>query len=116
MRALGVGLAKRAYRAAHTLHNAGQQTAFGNIILDGQATHAQSLGPRHLSSVLRTLQLLVEEHGFVPDRVSTHVAKAALRSPTVLDVALVRSLFDFLRGADTHGRAVAYRFGPVKKR
>ena len=96
VRARGIGLAKRAYRAARPLHNAGQQTAFGNIILDGQAAHAQLRGPRHVDSVLRTLQLLVEEHGFVPDRVTTNiVVKAALRSPAMLDVALVRRLFDY---------------------
>ncbi len=96
VRARGVGLAMRAYRTARTLHNAGEQTALGNIILDGQVTRAQSRGPRHLSSVLRTLRLLVEKHGFVPDRVTTNiVVKAALRSPTVLDVALVRRLFDY---------------------
>ena len=96
VRARGVGLAKRVYRAARTLHNAGEQTAMGNIILDGQASLVQSLGPRHLSGVLRTLRLLVEEHSFVPDRVTTNiVVKAALRSPTVMDVALVRQLFDY---------------------
>ncbi|KAH9178119.1 hypothetical protein EDB89DRAFT_1929355, partial [Lactarius sanguifluus] len=96
VRARGVGLAKRAYRMARTVHNAGEQTALGNIILDGQVTHAQSRGPRYLKSVLRTLRLLVEEHGFVPDRVTTNiVVKAALRSHTVLDVVLVRQLFDY---------------------
>ncbi|KAI9439917.1 hypothetical protein H4582DRAFT_1943959 [Lactarius indigo] len=83
VRARGVGLAKRAYRTART-------TALGNIIIDGQVTHAQSRGRRYLSSVLRTLRLLIEEHGFVPDRVTTNVvAKAALWSH-VLDVVLVR--------------------------
>lgn len=98
VRARGVGLAKRAYRTARTtVHNAGEQTALGNIILDGQVTHAQSRGARYLKSVLRTLRLLVEEeHGFVPDRVTTNiVVKAALRSHTVLDVVLVRRLFDY---------------------
>ena len=96
VRARGVGLAMRAYRTARTLHNAGERTALGNIILDGQVTHAKSHGPRHLSGVFRTLRLLVEEHGFVPDRVTLNiVVKAALRSPTVLDVALVRRLVDY---------------------
>ncbi|KAH9068462.1 hypothetical protein EDB83DRAFT_2263052 [Lactarius deliciosus] len=96
VRARGVGLATRAYRTARTVHNAGEQTALGNIILDGQVTHAQSRGPRYLKSVMRTLRLLVEEHGFVPDRVTTNiVVKAALRAHTVLDVVLVRRLFDY---------------------
>jgi hypothetical protein len=74
----------RAYRTARTLFNTGKQTALGNI-------------PRqHSTSVLCTLHLLVEEHGFVPDRVTTNiVVKAALRSPIVLDVTLVRQLFDY---------------------
>lgn len=97
VRARGVGLAVRTYRTACTSRNAGEQTALGNIILDGQATHVRSRGPRHLSGVLRTLRLLVEQHGFVPDRVTTNiVVKAALQSPTVLDAALVRRLFDYL--------------------
>ena len=96
VRARGVRLATRAYRTARTLHNnAGEQTALGNIILDGQVTHGNSRGPRLLSAVLRTLRLLVDQHGFVPDRVTTNiVVKAALRSPTVLDVVLARRLFD----------------------
>jgi hypothetical protein len=78
------------------LRNAGEQTALGNIILDGQVTHAKSRGARHLSAVLRTLRLLVEEHGFVPDRVTTNiVVKVVLLSPTVLDVTHVRRLFDY---------------------
>ncbi|KAI0254993.1 hypothetical protein BJV78DRAFT_808472 [Lactifluus subvellereus] len=49
-----------------------------------------------MTNVLRTLRLLVEEHGFVPDHVTTNiVVKAALRWPTVLDAALVRRLFDY---------------------
>ncbi|KAF8273294.1 hypothetical protein EI94DRAFT_1298434 [Lactarius quietus] len=96
VRARGVSLAKRAYRTACTFHNAGERSALGNIILDGQVTYAKSRGPRHLASVLRTLRLLVDEHGFVPDRVTTNIiVKAALRSPTMLDVVLVRRLFDY---------------------
>ncbi|KAN0132965.1 hypothetical protein V8E53_009330 [Lactarius tabidus] len=83
--ARGAGLATRAYRLARTLRNAGEQTAFGNIILDGQVTHAKSQGSWHSSAVLRTLRLLVEEHGFVPDRVTTNIIdKAVLVSPTSL--------------------------------
>jgi len=112
VRARGVGLAKRAYRAARTLHNAGEQTALGNIILDGQVSLAQSLGPRYLSGVRRTLRLLVEEHGFVHDRVTTNiVAKAALRSPAVLDVVLVRQLFDYFAWIGYAGDGDCVPFG-----
>ncbi|KAF8259876.1 hypothetical protein EI94DRAFT_1812580 [Lactarius quietus] len=70
--------------------------ASGNIILDGQATYAQSRCPRHLGSMLRTLLLLVEEHGFFPGCITTNIViKAALRS-SVLDMLLVRQLFHYL--------------------
>jgi hypothetical protein len=112
VRARGVGLATRAYRAARTLSNAGEQTALGNIILDGQVTHAKSRGPQHMKSVLRTLRLLVEEHSFVPDRVTTNiVVKAALRSPTVLDVTLVRRLFDYFAWSGYAGNGDGVPFG-----
>ena len=113
VRARGVGLATRAYRTARTLHNsAGEQTALGNIILDGQVTHGKSRGSRHLSTVLRTLRLLVEQHGFVPDRVTTNiVVKASLRSPTVLDVVLVRQLFDYFACSGYVGNGDDVLFG-----
>ncbi|KAH9031782.1 hypothetical protein EDB85DRAFT_1958421 [Lactarius pseudohatsudake] len=118
VRARGVGLAKRAYRtAARTVQNTGEQTALGNIILDGQVTHAaQSRGPRYLKSVLRTLRLLVEEHGFVPDRVTTNiVVKAALRSHAVLDVVLVRRLFDYFAWSG-YGGGVSFGSGEAAMR
>jgi hypothetical protein len=112
VRVRGVGLATRAYRTARTLHNAGEQTALGNIILDGQVTHAKSRGPRYMTSVLRTLRLLVEEHSFVPDRVTTNiVVKAALRSPTILDVTLVRRLFDYFAWSGYAGNGDGVPFG-----
>ena len=113
VRARGVGLATHAYRTARTLHNnAGEQTALGNIILDGQVTHGKSRGSRHLSTVLRTLRLLVEQHGFIPDRVTTNiVVKAALRSPTVMDVVLVRQLFDYFAWNGYVGNGDGVPFG-----
>ena len=63
-----------------------------------------------MSSVLRTLPLLVEEHGFVLDRVTTNIiVKATLRSPTMLYVALVRCVFDFAwRGLAEDGSGVPF--------
>ena len=98
VRTRGVSLARRVYRTLCASYDAGSQTALGNVILDGHATYstAKSRAWRHVTNVLRTLRLLVEEHSFVPDRVTTNiVVKAALRWPTVLDAALVRRLFDY---------------------
>ncbi|KAH9960907.1 hypothetical protein BC827DRAFT_1267959 [Russula dissimulans] len=95
-RARGIGLAQRVYQRMYQRHDAGTQTALGNVILDGHVAYARSRSARNVSGVLRMLRLLVEEHGFVPDRITTNIiVKAALRWPTVLDAALVRRLFDY---------------------
>jgi hypothetical protein len=114
VRARGVSLAKRVYRTLCVSHDAGSRTALGNVILDGHVTHTtpKSRGARHVTSVLRTLRLLVQEHGFVPDRVTTNiVVKAALRWPTVLDASLVRRLFDYLVRSGYPGVDVGVPFG-----
>ncbi|KAI9511816.1 hypothetical protein F5148DRAFT_1167822, partial [Russula earlei] len=89
-------LARRVYRKVHLLHDAGTQTALGNVILDGHVTHPKSRGVRHVNGVLRALRVLVQEHDFVPDRVTTNIiAKAVLRWPVVFDASRVRRLFDY---------------------
>jgi hypothetical protein len=95
-RARGTGLAQRVFSRIRKLHDAGMQTALGNVILDGHVTCTRSRGARHVNSVLRTLGQLIQEHDFVPDRVTTNIiVKAALRWPNVFDVTLVRRLFDY---------------------
>jgi len=95
-RARGIGLARRVYQRVYQRHDAGTQTALGNVILDGHVAYAKSRSARNVNGVLRMLRLLVEEHGFVPDRVTTNIiVKAALRWPTVLNAAVVRRLFDY---------------------
>jgi hypothetical protein len=114
VRTRGVSLAMRVYRILCGSHDAGSRATLGNVILDGHATHTtpKSHGARHVSNVLRTLRLLVQEHGFVPDRVTTNiVVKAALRWPTVLDAALVRRLFDYLVWSGYPGLGVGVPFG-----
>jgi hypothetical protein len=95
-RAQGIGLAQRVFSKVRELHDEGTQTALGNVILDARVVHTKSRNARHLDGVLRTLRLLIQEHGFVPDRVTTNIiVKAALRWPTVLDAAHARRLFDY---------------------
>ena len=99
VRARGVNSAKRVYRTLLcTSRDARSTTALGNVILDGHVarTTPKSRGARHVASVRRTLGMLVHDHGFVPDRVTTNIiVKAALRWPMVLDASLVRRLFDY---------------------
>ena len=53
--------------------------------------------------------MLVEEHGFVPDPVTTNiVVKATLQSPTMLDAALVRRLFDYFAWSARDGSGVPF--------
>ncbi|KAF8273239.1 hypothetical protein EI94DRAFT_1696800 [Lactarius quietus] len=66
VRARGVGLSKHVYRMARMLLNAWDQTALGNIILDGQVTHAKSRSPRYLTTVLRTLRLPLKSTALSP--------------------------------------------------
>lgn len=96
-RAQGIGLAQRVFSRVRELHDEGTQTALGNVILDAHVVHSKLRSARHLDGVLRALRLLVQEHGFVPDRVTTNIiVKAALRWPTVLDAVHMRRLFDYL--------------------
>ncbi|KAH9972059.1 hypothetical protein BGW80DRAFT_1316170 [Lactifluus volemus] len=99
VRARGVNSAKRVYRILLCASlDARSRTALGNVILDGHVarTTPKSRGARHVKSVQRTLRMLVHDHGFVPDRVTTNIiVRAALRWPTVLDASLVRRLFDY---------------------
>lgn len=112
MYARGVPLALRVYSRVCTLHDRGMQTALGNVILDGHVSHNKSRGTRNVKSVLRVLSLLVQEHGFVPDRVTTNiVVKAVLRWPALFDAAHVRQLFDFLVSSGYPGVGVGLPFG-----
>lgn len=110
--ARGVSLARRVYSRVRTLHDAGTRTALGNVIIDGHVAHPKSRGVRHVRDVLRTLRLLVQEHGFVPDRVTTNiVVKAALQWPAVFDAALVRRLFDYFVWNGYPGEGTGVPFG-----
>jgi len=112
MHARGIRLALRVYNRVRTLHDTGMQTALGNVILDGQVSHTKSRGSRNVSGVLRALCLLVQEYGFVPDRVTTNtIVKAVLRWPAVLDAALVRRLFDYFVSSGYPGEGVGVPFG-----
>jgi len=111
-RARGPGSAQRLFSKVRKLHDEGTQTALGNIILDGHVAHAKLRGARHVKGVLCTLRLLIQEHGFVPDRVTTNIiVKAALRWPSVLDAALVRRLFDYFVWSGYPGEGVGVPFG-----
>jgi hypothetical protein len=110
--ARGIPLALRVYSRVCTLHDRGMQTALGNVILDGQVSHTKSRGSRSVYSVLRALCLLVQEHGFVPDRVTTNIiVKAVLRWPAVFDAAHVRRLFDYFVSSGYPGVGVGVSFG-----
>lgn len=110
--ARGIRLALRVYSRVRTLHDSGMQTALGNAILDGHVSQTNSRGSRNVSGVLRTLCLLVQEHGFVPDRVTTNIiVKAVLRWPAVFDAALVRRLFDHFVSSGYPGEGVGVPFG-----
>lgn len=112
MYARGIPLALRVYSKVHILHDAGMQTALGNVILDGYVSHSKSRGSRNVNSALRALCLLVQEHGFVPDRVTTNiVVKAVLRWPAVFDAAHVRRLFDYFVSCGYPGMGVGVPFG-----
>jgi hypothetical protein len=107
-----MALAQRVYSRVRTLHDAGTQTALGNVILDAHVAHAKSRGARHVKGVLRALRLLVQEHNFVPDRVTTNIiAKAALRWPAVFDAVLVRRLLDYFVWSGYPGDGVGVPFG-----
>jgi hypothetical protein len=94
------------------LHDLGMQTALVNAILDGHVSHTNSRGGRNVSGVLRALCLLVQEHGFVPDRVTTNIiVKAVLRWPAEFDTALVRRLFDYFVSRGYPGEGVGAPFG-----
>ena len=112
MHARGIRLALRVYSRVRTLHDTGMQTGLGNVILDGHVSHTKSGGSRNVNGVVRALRLLVEEHGFVPDRVTTNIiAKAVLQWPSVLDAALVRRLFDYFVSSGYPGEGVGVPFG-----
>jgi hypothetical protein len=112
MYARGIPLALRVYSRVCTLHDTGMQTALGNVILDGHVSHTNSRGNRNVNGVLRALCLLVQEHGFVPDRVTTNiVVKAVLRWPAVFDAAHVRRLFDYFVFSGYPGMGVGVPFG-----
>ena len=111
MHARGKRLAHRVYSRVRTLHDKGMQTALGNVILDGYVS-TKSRGSRNVRDVLRTLCLLVQEHGFVPDRVTTNIiVKAVLRWTVVYDAALVRRLFDSFVSSGYPGEGVGVPFG-----
>ncbi len=111
-RARGIGLAQRVFSKVRKLHDKGTQTSLGNVILDGHVEHARLRGAIHVNGVLRVLHLLIQEHGFVPDRVTTNIiVKAALRWPTVFDAALVRRLFDYFVRSGYPGEGVGVPFG-----
>ena len=111
-RARGPALAQRLFSEVRKLHDKGTQTALGNVILDGHVAHAKSHGAQNVKGVLRALRLLIQEHGFVPDRVTTNIiVKAALRWPSVLDAALVRRLFDYFVWSGYPGEGVGVPFG-----
>jgi len=110
-RAQGIALAQRVFSRVRELHDEGTQTALGNVILDAHVVHTKLRSARHLDGVLRALHLLIQEHGFVPDRVTTNIiVKAALRWPTVLDAAHARRLFDYFvwRGYPREGAGVPF--------
>ena len=112
MFARGIPLALRVYSRLCTLQDKGMQTALGNVILDGHVSHTKSRGSRNVNSVLRALCLLVQEHGFVPDRVTTNiVVKAVLRWPARFDMAHVRRLFDYFVSSGYPGVDVGVPFG-----
>ena len=112
MHARGIRLALRVYNKLRTLHDTGMQTALGNVILDGRVSHANSRGNQNVSGVLRVLCLLVQEYGFVPDRVTTNIiVKAVLRWPVVSDAALVRRMFDYFVSSGYPGEGVGVPFG-----
>lgn len=111
-RARGPALAQRLFSKVCKLHDKGTQTALGNVILDGHVAHAKSRGARHVKGVLCALRVLVQEHGFVPDRVTTNIiVKAALRWCSVLDAALVRRLFDYFVWNGYPGESGGVPFG-----
>jgi hypothetical protein len=112
MYARGKSLAMRVYSRLCTLHDKGMQTALGNVILDGYVSYTKSRGSRNVNSVLRALRLLVQEHDFAPDRVTTNIiVKAVLRWPAVFDAAHVRRLFDHLVSSGYPGVGVGVPFG-----
>ena len=112
MYARGKRLALRVYSRLCKLHNKGMQTTLGNVILDGHVSHTKSRGSRNVDSVLRALCLLVQRHGFVPDRVTTNiVVKVVLRWPAVSDAVYVRRLFDYFVFSGYPGMGVGVPFG-----
>src|SRR6266478_3426960 len=112
MYARGIPLALRVYSRVRTLHDTGMQTALGNVILDGHVSYTKFRGSRNVSSVLRTLCLLVQEHGFVPNRVTTNIiVKAVIRWPAVFDAAHVRRLLDYFVSSGYPGEGVGVPFG-----
>ena len=111
MHARGIHLGLRVYGRVRTRHDKGMQTALGNVILDGCAS-TKSGGSRNVRGLLRTLRLLIQEHGFIPDRVTTNIiVKAVLRWPAMFDPTLVRRLFDYFVSRGYPGEGVCMPFG-----
>ncbi|KAI0045849.1 hypothetical protein FA95DRAFT_1573529 [Auriscalpium vulgare] len=89
--------ARSLHRRVLPLHDASTQTTLGNVILHNHAVLSKARNLRGVRGVMRTLDYLVSECAFVPDRVTTNiVVGAVLRWPRVLDGTQVRALFDHL--------------------
>lgn len=72
-------------------------TAIGNVYLHGPLRHWNMRNGRLIRHVLRTKDFLVQQYGFVPDRVTVNIViKAMLRWRTFMDSRMVCSLFDHL--------------------
>ena len=90
-----VGAARKVH--AHLALAKDDQQTLGNIILHNYVRRRKSRDGQNVRDVLRALNHLVSEHGFVPDRVTTNIVlKAMLRWKVGMDGFKVRALFDHL--------------------
>ncbi|KDQ56962.1 hypothetical protein JAAARDRAFT_207324 [Jaapia argillacea MUCL 33604] len=73
------------------------RTVLGNMILHTHLLRRSVRNARQVRKILSSLDSLIKEHGFIPDRVTANiVVKAILRWDTAVDADLVRGLFDHL--------------------
>jgi hypothetical protein len=89
--------AKRLFEHLRDELDSKTRTALGNMMLDGIFLLPAWRNGQQLRKVLRTLKYLVEEQGFVADRVTANiVVKAILQWTNGIDSPRLRALFDHM--------------------
>ncbi|KZT19122.1 hypothetical protein NEOLEDRAFT_1173201 [Neolentinus lepideus HHB14362 ss-1] len=89
--------ARKWFREARELYNPARRTVLGNMLLHGELLRRRCRNARQVHWLLASLDILVREDGFVPDRVTVNVlVKAILSWRRAISTQHVQALFDTL--------------------